>query len=69
MSGVVVCNQTWDVGPTLVYCWANVVDGGTTVSIHGNGVVYYENGVLCGIEESAAINVCVNAYNNHSYFW
>ena len=24
--------QTWDVGPTLVYCWANVVDGGSTVN-------------------------------------
>ena len=23
--------QTWGVGPTLVYCWANVVDGGPTV--------------------------------------
>ena len=24
--------QTWDVDPTLFYCWANVVDGGPTVN-------------------------------------
>ena len=24
--------HTWDVGPTLVYCWANVVDGEPTVN-------------------------------------
>ena len=24
--------QTWNIGPTLVYCWANVVDGGPTVN-------------------------------------
>ena len=24
--------QTWDVWPTLVYCWANLVDGGPTVN-------------------------------------
>ena len=23
--------QTWEIGPTLVYCWDNVVDGGQTV--------------------------------------
>ena len=33
-------------GPTLVYCWSNVVDGGPTVNQRWANVLYFLGGII-----------------------
>ena len=64
--GVCISQQTRDVDPTLVQCWADVVDGGTTLSQH-----WVSLSCLLGIDSSmyCALKQHVGLHLYYYPFW